>query len=369
MRALPLLLVLSGCWLTDTELDGKLEVPQDSGETLDPLVVTSISPAFGPDSGGTEVFLVVGPLLSSEPVVRFGDIEARVLESDGVSVKVVAPPRDAPGAVDITVGDSGRNITSESAFTYHPDRSGLNSVLGSLTYIEYVGDSWGTQIERPADFGYGWLSFVQPTTVDYAEMFHGTRLDTCEREYNWAGSLTDLPIGASSATLTTGAQSLSLPFDNSTLSFEADLTIAQYRPGSTFDLSAFDSQTYPAFDVPGLVHTPLPFSVTQPEFDELVNSTFDVTWTTAETGDYAIVRVDLFDHFVGDFIETVRCVVVDDGRFQVSSSNFTQWSAFDQTARIWVGRVFESDAVLPHDASSSGVAGVYWVIGLAPTDL
>ena len=114
------------------------------------------------------------------------------------------------------------------------------------------------------------------------------------------------------------------------------------------------------------------FQVTSPDFTSFsatVGSSFDVAWTTAEQGDYVVIRVDLYDNLLGEFVETVRCVANDDGYFRVDRSNFTQWEALFQTAVIWVGRVMESDAVLPHDNSASGMVGIYWVIGLAATDL
>lgn len=368
MRTLPFLLVVSACWVTDSEIETKLIVEIDTGE-VNPLVLTSVSPTFGPNNGGTQVLIVVGPLVDDNPVVQIGGVTAPIVSQDQVSITVQSPAFVGTGTVAIDIADGGRTIRSEDAYTYYEDNSGMNGVVGGLAYIEYVGDSWGTQLERPDDYGYGWLSFVQPTNVTYAQMFYGTGMDTCQSEYVWNGQLTDQPIGAALATLRTGANSLELPFDATSRSFEADLTIAQYRPGSVFDLDAFDSQAFPAFPVPAIARTPLPFSVTQPEFDTFIGSNFEVTWTTAETGDWAFIRVDLWDNFSSSFVETVRCVVVDDGRFQMASSDFSQWVAFGQTARISVGRVFESDAVLAHDGSSSGVVGVYQVIGLADTDI
>lgn len=369
MRFVLPVLVLSGCWLTNEELGQKLVVEVDTGDALDPLVIAGVSPAFGSTAGGTEVTIEAGPLASDAPVVRFGGASASIVSFDEDSLVVLAPAVLGAGPVAVSVEDSGRSINSEGAFTYYDDHVGQNTVIGEFAYITFIGDAWGTQIERPEDYGYGWVSFVQPTSVVYSDLLHDGRVDTCSRGYSFGGGLVDLPVNASSVTLHSGATSLDFAWNSTNLGFERDLTIAEYRPGSTFDMAPVDSQVYPAFEVPGMVRTPLPFQVTQPEFDTWVSSSFSVSWNTAETGDYVILAIDLWDDNLGDFVESVTCLVADDGTFRVESSNFTQWVPFSTTVRIGVGRFIESDAVMAHDNSSSAMVGAYWIYGLANADL
>lgn len=371
MRLLLPLLLLPGCWLSQTELEGKIaDGPSDTGDVqLDPLVFGGTEPGFGPTSGGTEVTLTVGPLASDNPAVHFGSEAAAVVSASEDEIVVLAPAASTAGPVAVTVADSGREISSAGAYTYHLDQSGLTGVLGEMTYVTYVGDAWGTQIERPPDFGYGWVSFIQPMDVAYSDLFHDGTVDTCARSYTFGGTLVDRPVGASSLTVSSGATSLDFAWNSSSLEFERDLTIAEFRPGSSFDLQPLDSTTFPAFEVEGFAHTPLPFQVTQPEFDTFVSSSFDVSWTTAEQGAYVLLDIDLWSDSGGGFVESVDCLVADDGSFRVQSSEFTQWAPFDTTVRLGVGRVITSDAVLAHDHSASGVVGTYWVYGLAYGDL
>jgi hypothetical protein len=65
-------------------------------------VVHEISPATGPSSGGTLVDLQ-GADFGTAPVVRFGGVEAQVVDATTSSV-VVRAPAHAPGAVPVTVG-------------------------------------------------------------------------------------------------------------------------------------------------------------------------------------------------------------------------------------------------------------------------
>ena len=64
--------------------------------------VHAISPATGPSSGGTLVDLL-GADFGTSPVVRFGGVEAQVVDATTSSL-VVRAPAHAPGAVPVTVG-------------------------------------------------------------------------------------------------------------------------------------------------------------------------------------------------------------------------------------------------------------------------
>ena len=366
-------LVLSGCWVTEGEIREKVDNPPDFSDDLPPLVFSGVEPSFGSTAGGNEVVVQVGPLFDAPPEVRIGGVMATVLDSTDESITVSVPPRSVPAVVDVEISADGRDIASNQAYTYYQDQSGLFTSIGTLSYYEHVGDEWGNQLERPEDFGVGWVFFMEPSPTSYYDLSFGASMESCNRDYTYNGSaLTSAGLGASSVTFTTGSQSLSLPYNTAEGLYERELSIAQYRPGSNFALEPLDSIAVPSFVVEDMVKTPLAFQVTSPDFTSFsatVGSSFDVAWTTAEQGDYVVIRVDLYDNLLGEFVETVRCVANDDGYFRVDRSNFTQWEALFQTAVIWVGRVMESDAVLPHDNSASGMVGIYWVIGLAATDL
>ncbi|TNE88750.1 MAG: hypothetical protein EP330_13600 [Deltaproteobacteria bacterium] len=359
---------LTGCWLTDAELGSKLRVDIDTSEDADPLVLGGIEPAFGPTSGGTEVIIDVGPL-TGNPQVQFGSAAGTVLFQTEDQLVVTVPPAVAAGSVPVSISDGGRNIQSADAFTYYEDRSDLVGVLGEMTYITYVGDAWGTQIERPADFGYGWVSFIEPQDVSIAELSYGTTLDTCSSNYTYTGTLYDRPVNAASLTMNSGSTVLDFQYSAQNLEFSRDLTIAEFRPGSVFDLHPLPSSTFPSYGVEGFAKTPLPFQVTQPEFDTFITDDFTVTWSSDERGDYMLIRMDLYSDLAGGFVETVKCLVADDGEFFVSGSNFSTWTPIDTTLRLGVARVIDSDAVLAHDNSEVGVVGMYWVFGLAYADL
>lgn len=81
-------------------------------------IVSSLSPASGPTSGGTTV-TITGSRLSVITSVKFGSTSASFTKVNATTITAIAPPH-APGAVTVTV--SGLNGTSDpsagSTFTY-----------------------------------------------------------------------------------------------------------------------------------------------------------------------------------------------------------------------------------------------------------
>lgn len=368
ISVLPLLLLgVSGCWLTEEEVQAKIDVEIDTG-TVDPLVLSGITPGFGPTTGGTEVTIAVGPLMGT-PEVLFGSNAATVVSQSATEVVVTAPAALAAGAVPVTITDTGRELRSSDAFTYYEDRTGLTGVIGALSYVTYVGDAWGTQIERPADYGLGWISFIEPASVRYSDLSYGMPLDTCSSSYAFNGTLYDQPLNAASITLSSPSASQDFAWSAQDLEFYRDMTLADFRPGTTFDLEPISSPTFPSQRVEGFVRTPLALQVTEPEFDTWINSSFTVSWSQDERADYILLRMDLYSDLFGTFVESVLCRVADDGSFYVDGSQFSEWVPLDTTLRLGVGRAIESDASFAHDNSEVAVAGVYWVFGLAYADL
>ena len=172
-----------------------------------------------------------------------------------------------------------------------------------------------------------------------------------------------------SASISSPSSSQDFTYSVSKLEYTREMTLADFRPGTSFALEPVSASTFPAQRVEDFVQTPLALQVTQPEFDQFVGSSFTVSWSQDERADYILLRMDLYSDLAGAFVETVRCRVIDDGSFYVDSSTWSSWVPFDTTLRLGVGRVLESEATFAHDNSEVSVAGVYWVFGLAYADL
>lgn len=108
--------------------------PGDTGggcaSLLEPYSLTSISPVYGPVSGGTEITITGSGFQNAVMAVYFGNTRVTSLSNsgDGTKIWVTSPKASAAGMVDIRVvgasgylGDSGAcatSFTTADRFTY-----------------------------------------------------------------------------------------------------------------------------------------------------------------------------------------------------------------------------------------------------------
>lgn len=131
--------------------------------------ITAVTPASGPESGGTSV-AIIGQGLGLPPgfacilpcpaKVTFDGILAQ-LHDEKDTVLVVSTPAHAAGTVDVTVetGD-GRRVTAKSAFTYVSNAEAIYEPFLLPVYLDGQvpganGSRWATQLwlrNNSADF-------------------------------------------------------------------------------------------------------------------------------------------------------------------------------------------------------------------------
>lgn len=353
---IPLLLLgLSGCWLSERELVVKLE--GESG----PIEVLSIEPDFGTAAGGTEVTLHAEPV-GGGVVVTFGGEEAELLSVDDGEI-VVRTPEGEAGAVEVGLAWGAREGAVPAGYRYFTDGGGQYGAIGTVAWVDVVG----TRTASFSDYGFGWLNVVEPIPYDYRALY-GLEIDTCASGWSFPEALVEL-TDAQTVELTRGEGStVTLSWSHRNSWYEGDLALETseegFFPDAEYDLEPIEG--FPSFEVKSVVRTPEPFEVTRPDFDggSVSRSGFEVAWTRPAEADLVLLRVELFD--LDDFhvVEEVRCVVEDDGLFQVPS---TVWQGWDDLygVDLYVGRARLSDATLPHNASRSGMAGTWWVVGEA----
>ena len=83
-------------------------------------------------------------------------------------------------------------------------------------------------------------------------------------------------------------------------------------------------------------------------------------------GDELLVMVRRSDANYNE-LETVGCVVTNDGGFTVPQSAWKAPWGEGEWLFIYVGAMAEGEAVLPHNNSESRVVGLRWVVGAALT--
>ena len=202
-------------------------------------VVTGITPAQGPVTGGTAVTITGTNLdLTSATMVKVGNSIATIYSDTGTKVVVITPAGTA-GVVDVTVttADGTSATSSVDQFTYRaattaPTVTGVSTTQATGTYgagtvipitvtfsepVTVTGTpllnlavNWGTQVCASYSGGSGTstLTFtytVEPdessSDLDYAAVGSTSALETTDFSGVWIGSIQDLAGNPASLTL------------------------------------------------------------------------------------------------------------------------------------------------------------------------
>ena len=79
--------------------------------------ITSVTPAYGPLSGGTMV-TITGIGLGDMASVKFGGVAATNVVATATSVTAITPARPVGGVVDVVMSGPGQYVVAQSAFVY-----------------------------------------------------------------------------------------------------------------------------------------------------------------------------------------------------------------------------------------------------------
>ena len=371
---LPILL-LSGCWLSNQEVLDRVSATEAAADTdtdaaVDEhtLLVDDVDPAWGSNSGGSEVLISAAPL-GSDTEVRFGSAVAQLVDVDVESGHIIAlvPDQSVTGDVDVVVASGGLTGVSAEGFRYWEDASDRFGGIGSLYWKNYVGGYWEQGTE---DYGYSWFKITEPTDVGYREIWSDADPDGCVSSAPVV--LSDLSPLESGASEVTFRASVGTPF---TLEYSSDeayffgaLDGNQYQDGAWYDMDAIaGSAAWPSVSIANVAQAPAAFTVTKPDVahDELQpvdRFDFEIRWSDAG-GDYVIIDLARYSSSRSAVVEYVTCVVDDDGRFTVPYDAWNDWDALDDYIYISVGRALSNSAQFPFNNAYVGVVGVYWVQG------
>ncbi|MCP4496729.1 MAG: hypothetical protein GY825_08115, partial [Phycisphaeraceae bacterium] len=118
------------------------------------LMVSALTPAFGPRGGGSEI-TVSGDDFDATSRVWFDSVEASVLTWSTTELVVETPPITAIGPVDVDVETATAAGVLPNGFESldFDDATGLTGALGSVEVYEVLGDYWSAGM---ADFAYAW---------------------------------------------------------------------------------------------------------------------------------------------------------------------------------------------------------------------
>lgn len=362
VRVFPLLCLLgTACWVTESEVAVKTtleEVPDTE------LIVQEVVPNYGWSKGSQEVAIHMLQRCGS-PTVKMGSKSAIVLEQSEVQIVVRTPPLEGGQWVDVVVECDEGIGTLARGFQVFKDATGQVRSTGEFSWVEHIGDYW---VESLEDYGYAAVYMFKPIVLEYSSFF-GSSLDRCESGYNRGTvGIDSMATLMDELEISSGQESVVLPYQDSDGWFYSDLTAEQYARNVVYDLEPFGTESPWSMEpVEDFIQTPSGnMGITKPEMDAasppIVRSEFDLAWPGAGQGDYIFGMITRYNK--DNTYEQVRCLLRDDGHFRVESSVFEGWEP-GEVMSIRLGRVKRPSGTFPQDGASSGVVGVYWVKGAA----
>jgi hypothetical protein len=365
---------LSGCWLstgeisdviggdadTDVDADSDTDADTDADSDADVDIDFTISPEQG--AVGQQVTLTGGPF-GDDVTVRFDGDAADVLSTASDSV-VVEVPNGAEGYVDVEVDSSEGSSSHGQPYFRWQNGAGKTGAVGEVIWYDYVGTYW----DDPTDSGEAHLGFVHPGTFAASDLYGPSGISgDCEYDWSPPSGLSGYPAFGNSLSLQTlTGRTLDFSFSNSEW-VVPDFDASKWANGQDWKLRAGGTpDEWPPLVVDDFVHTPDPISVTYPAINGSsapdVFPGFDIDWSTTGAGDFVVIYLD---RYAGgsDPVESLTCVVPDDGSFTTPWDGWSDWNSGEQIT-ILVGRVTVSDVLLPSGATAE-VAGVRYSVGAA----
>jgi hypothetical protein len=354
---------------TDTEPTDTEPTDTEPTEPPDPLSLDSVEPDFGSNAGG--LTLTLTGEFDAQTDVEVDGVAARIVSQRATRIEVELPRSNALHWVDVSVTSGTRTDILNDAFQYFEDASGQAGVVGSLAYLEYVGEYWNTN--NPPPLAFGDLAFTTGPNWSLDKIY-ARSIGSCEYEFASPANLDpiELETGAASVRLVdgTGAASFRLDDDPANAGWFMNDTLnadTQVLPATTYHLDPVNGNAdWPAFDVRGIVRVPGSFNVTSPRLAanqlQPQGRTIDLAWS-GSGGDYMLVYIRR-ETSGGADNGYVTCAVPDTGSFRIPSNTWPNWPA-NNTLYVQIGRVLEQGGDLPMNDGENRMAGIYWVFGAA----
>jgi len=199
-----------------------------------------------------------------------------------------------------------------------------------------------------------WGVFDQPQTITGYEIL-GTDGE-CVRHGDVSALLSHFDgSGSGSSTLVHHGSSLSLPWSTNSNVFVASLGTNDVEPDTDYDLSQVQFGDYPAFALPGLLHSPVDdFHLDSPAIDGATPGTADLNNLTFTWSGTPADRISaLFVTYTGRTqSDQVDCLVEDTGSLTVPASLFPNSANADQLY-VFIGPDTFTGGVSPLDQKSA----------------
>jgi hypothetical protein len=337
------------------------DVDSDADADIDPISVASIDPTYGTNAGGTTVLVEGGPFNSSAQV-QFGADPGIVINVSTNSIRVATPTSNSTGEVDVTVTTNQGQGTLEDAYTFYSDATGIPATIGEISWVTFLGNYWSDG----TSYGLAWWSYIEPdgNSASFAELAFAPSLDSCASNYSPSGTYYPMDLGLSSTTVRVDNRAISLSWDSSYYYWNAELNSSDFVPGRSYNLEEVTSADLPSFSIDALAQTPTPFVLSNPNLSQLgylSQSQMSFAWGNV-TGDEFIIVVQRVSSTTT--LETVSCRAANDGNFSIPTGTWSGWGGdymIIQSAIL----IDSANGTVDFNNASTGVAGMYWLVGAA----
>ena len=363
---------------TDTAADADTDADTDADADLVEPQIDSVDPDRGSTDGGLEVTLY--GQFNEDASVRVGGVEAEIKSIQPIrgELHFYTPEAGEAGTVNVVLDSNGETAKLSDGFTYYAEGAGLPGMVGSLQWIDIVGDYWS---DTPIDYGFAYFFPIIPAAFDWGLVFAPT-IDDCSSDdpddtYSYSPSLLPYDLGSGSrASIDAAGKTIDFTWDNSGGQFVNDNVAAgEFAAGATYDLTEFDpsnTDEVPSFTMTDFVRTPASFTVNVPNISggtaPQVSRTMSIAWSGGAAADGVFITLRLMNPAGDAWQETVSCWAADDGEFNIPSDAFkTSWPSSPRQLDILISRFKLASGTIPHDSSDSAVIGQYTVYGAAFT--
>ena len=288
-----------------------------------------------------------------------GGQEGTVLNTTG-GVLVAETPSSTTGSVSVVVTTQTHTGSLSNAFTYYDDATGTGGVLGSLSWYELVGNYWSSSDA----WGDASASFIQPADFHYWE-FYTDSMDSCQLDtFLTSESLYVFDLEAGSIQLSTGSTSITLPWDESTLSYGLELSSGQYISNGWYDLEPLTDGPLAGLTMENMFRAGQSFSVSQPAIQgnapPNISRSQTVRWSNANA-DWMLIYIAVMNSAGTAFESIVQCIAADDGEFTVNGNLLSSWPT-NRQVNLYVAAVKEQGGNLPHNNAESRIVGSYFLV-------
>lgn len=323
-----------------------------------------LNPSYGSTFGGT-VIEITGTDFDQSAVVYFDDQQASIIGLSGNSIQVTLPASIAEGAVDVTIEQSSGSQTLPGAFAYFEDATGMTSVIGAVSFEEYIGGYWN--LTGQTEFASAMATFISPADFHWWEFFTGT-MDSCSADsYVYGGNLSGYDIDSSMLSLA-GNTNFNMSWNSIDGWFDnGSLTRNDIFNNGYYTLEPVSNGALKGMSIPQFIRASSPSSITQPAITgniiPSISRNQTLIWNTTGASWVMFIFVIRTEDQMADELR-VNCILTDDGNFTIDGSVFSSWP-LNRIVDVYFTRVFEQNTVMPHSNGISRIVGQHMLHGAA----